>query len=208
LIKTTISEFKQKYPKLIHSFEKTGRKAIYHNKITGLFIYWLQQKIKYKDGFNCNICGRDNFKNKKGLNSHRRWHDLPEYKDFQEKCREKVSKKSIKQWHNTKFRERMTGENHPNYGRCGEKNLNWKYNDISVSRIHMRAHKIDPKPKDRICELCEKIIDDKGITKLEHSNKDHSYRMPINPDEWQWIHHSCHIKYDYENNWGLYKKYK
>lgn len=36
----------------------------------------------------------------------------------------------------------------------------------------------------------------KGITKLVHSNKDHSYRLPINPDDWQWIHHSCHMKYD------------
>ena len=48
-MKTTISEFKEKYPKLIYSFEKeTGKYAVWRNKITGNFIRWCHQKKRYK----------------------------------------------------------------------------------------------------------------------------------------------------------------
>jgi len=73
-------------------------------------------------------------------------------------------------------------------------------NNINIGTIHQRAHKIISKPIDGICELCNNIIDRFGKIKLEHSNKDHSYKMPINPDDWQWVHHSCHFKYDYNKN--------
>ena len=75
---------------------------------------------------------------------------------------------------------------------------------LCYSSIHNRAHKADPKPKDGICAMCGKVANKKGKTKLVHSNKDHSYRLPINPDEWWWIHQSCHVKYDI--NCGLRKK--
>ncbi len=71
----------------------------------------------------------------------------------------------------------------------------WK-DDIGYHTIHKRAHKVDLKPVDGKCAICNKIADKKGITKLVHSNKDHTYRLPINPEEWWWIHKSCHEKYD------------
>ncbi len=102
-----------------------------------------------------------------------------------------------------------TGYKHPNYGktgvnatmygvhRYGEKAPNWKGDDIRYLAIHRRAHKIDPKPKDGKCKICNQVADKEGKTKLVHSNKDHSYRLPINPDEWWWIHYSCHKGYDW-----------
>lgn len=75
-------------------------------------------------------------------------------------------------------------------------------NKLCYASIHIRAHKIDPKPKNGICELCGNIVSKTGKTKLDHSNKDHSYKLPINPDEWWWIHRSCHIIYDIEHGIG------
>jgi len=111
-----------------------------------------------------------------------------------------------------KMKENMskakTGKNNPNYGKrwtklekANEKIEDKKYpfrkgNDIGISQIHRRAHKVDPKPIDNICQLCGKVADKDGKTKLIHSNKDHSYKLPINPNEWQWIHESCHRKFD------------
>ncbi len=60
-------------------------------------------------------------------------------------------------------------------------------------------YNIHYKVKD-ICVICGKMADDKGITKLELSNKNHSYNTPINPTDWQYVHHSCHFKYDMINN--------
>ena len=55
--------------------------------------------------------------------------------------------------------------------------------------------------QDGKCAICNQVANKKGITKLVHSNKDHSYRLPINPDEWWWIHQSCHLGYDKETTW-------
>ena len=77
---------------------------------------------------------------------------------------------------------------------------NSKNAKLSISTIHNRAHKADPKPKNGICEICGKVADKNGIIKLIHSNKDHSYNLPIVPDDWQWIHYSCHKKHDIECN--------
>ncbi|KKL46957.1 hypothetical protein LCGC14_2340350 [marine sediment metagenome] len=83
------------------------------------------------------------------------------------------------------------------YSKPGENSPSWKGDDIkSYGGIHERAHQIDPKPIDGKCEICDKVADENGKTKLVHSNKDHSYRLPINPEEWWWIHESCHKKYD------------
>jgi len=32
--------------------------------------------------------------------------------------------------------------------------------------------------------------------------------MPINPDEWQWVHQSCHIRYDVPKIWTPEKRKK
>ena len=44
-----LSKIPEKYPNLVSAYEKdTGNHAIYHNKVTGQFEIWLNQKIKYK----------------------------------------------------------------------------------------------------------------------------------------------------------------
>lgn len=45
----------------------------------------------------CDICNKE-FESKRSLANHKRWHDLPKYKDFQEKRRKKVSIFTKKRW--------------------------------------------------------------------------------------------------------------
>jgi len=105
-MKILITEVPEKHPKLVLMFERTtGKHAVYHNKITKQFIHWLRHEIKYKNLI-CNICGKK-FDSKKGLISHRRWHDLPEYKEYQENYKKKMI-------------DVNKGENHWNYGKRGE----------------------------------------------------------------------------------------
>lgn len=181
-MKIPITEVPEKHPKLILMFEKEwNMHAIWHNKITGHFKYWLRQKIKFKNlkckDPNCPKFGQK-FPSKHSLANHITWHD-PDY------------------------RKSLSGENAGMYGRRGEEHPSYKYDDIGYLMIHLRAHEADPPPKDGICAYCHKVKDKYGKSKLEHSNKDHSYRLPINPDEWWWIHHNCHIKYDIKH--GLMK---
>ena len=186
---------------LMLQFEKeTEYYAIWHGKITGHFEYWLfKNKLK-----KFNFSEVDQIIS---IASTKTWHK-PGFREKMKKAqntpeaKEKHKIATIKQWQDPKFRKRMSGKNHPMYGRdrSGEKGPAWKYDKVGYLAIHIRAHKIDPKPKDGICAYCHKVSDKKGITKLIHSNKDHSYNLPIVPDEWQWIHHSCHDKYDIENN--------
>ena len=242
MMKTTISEFKQKYPKLILPFERTtGKYAIWGNNLSKNFIYWLRQKIKYKDGFICNICGRE-FDNKYSLNSHSWSHDKEKRKRTSEKigrahegktCSEETKKKmSISQkesqniseikekhskamkevWNRPGYRERMSkvhkgkkfseehkrklsGKNHPNYGKFGKESSAYK-EYVGVTATHTRVRKIKVKPE--LCELCGLPEFYENLGKLELSNiKNHIYTD--NPDDYQYTHHSCHMKYDSYN---------
>lgn len=144
--------------------QETGRYAIYHGNITGLFIYWL-------------------FENNLKISN------FTETKQFTKEHKKKLS-------------ERMSGENNSMYDihRYGEDAPNYKGDNInSMYAIHQRAHQVDLKPLDGICAICGKVKNEYGVTKLVHSNKDHTYKLPINPDEWQWVHQSCHLKYDMEH---------
>ncbi len=78
--------------------------------------------------------------------------------------------------------------------RTGENASNWKGDDVkNVTAIHRRILKL--KPKNDRCDICNKVADKKGKTKLELSNiKNHRYTL--NPDDYQWVHISCHRKYD------------
>ena len=196
-MKTTISEFKEKYPKLILRFERqTGKNAFWANKITKHFIYWLRQKIKYKtlicNDPNCPDYGKE-FQNKKALIVHIDWHN-PERRENHIK--------------------KMSGENNPNYGRCGDKNPSYGkfgkesfgYKDnVGVQTKHDRVRKIKPKPE--VCDYCHKKYDKNGSSRLILSNiRKHQYTD--NPDDYQYVHYGCHRKYDGEiNNIFINKKY-
>ena len=80
----------------------------------------------------------------------------------------------------------------------GKNNPNWKddVKNLSVCQIHVRIEKVKPKPVDGKCAYCHKVEDKKGIIELELSNiKNHNYTL--NPDDYQWAHHSCQIIYDW-----------
>ncbi|KKM88132.1 hypothetical protein LCGC14_1261820 [marine sediment metagenome] len=75
----------------------------------------------------------------------------------------------------------------------GEKNPNWKGGITIYQIVHRRVRKIKLKPE--VCEICNQKADKNGKLKLELSNiKDHQYTD--NPDDYQYAHHSCHIKCD------------
>ncbi len=110
-----LSEFKEKYPekfqKLISMFEnETGCNVIWHNKITGYFIYWLHQKIKYKTlickDSNCPKFGQK-FPSIGLLARHRRWHDK-------------------------KYRENHSGENNHMFGKHHSKETKSLLSNIKV----------------------------------------------------------------------------
>ena len=144
--------------------------------------------------FYCDICEKE-FKNRGSLSAHKRWHN-PEFRERMTKInreshnrpeyRKKMSRIRKETWNKPGFRENHSGENSNVY----------KGDNIGVPMIHFRAHIADPKPKDGVCELCGNVTDKFGKNKLFHSNKDHSYNLPIVSDEWWWIHKSCHEKYD------------
>lgn len=167
--------------KLMLNFEKeTNYNAIWHGKITGYFIHWLfENKLKIS-----------NFSQKK----------IQFTEEHIRKLKENHPRGMLGKHHSNKTRKIMSdkkkGKNHPFYGKFGKEASNYKHNNVKYSQIHGRAYRVDPKPKDGICAYCGKVTDKNSKTKLEHSNKDHSYRLPINPDDWQWVHRSCHKKYD------------
>lgn len=183
-MKITITEIPEKHPKLISMFEdETGKKAIFKNdnKITKQFIHWLRQEIKYKNltcyDPTCPKFGQE-FPSKKSLVVH-------------------------KNWHNKEFRENHSGKNHWTYGEyIGEKSPNWKGDDVGYGTIHDRVRKTKPIPP--VCDYCHKIADKNGNIKLVLSNiRNHQYTD--NPDDYQYVHYSCHIKYDKKNKiWNEY----
>lgn len=166
-------------------------------------------------------CNRE-FDSKYGLGAHKRWHS----KEYRKKMLGKNHPRGMLGKHHLseskkKMSDKMRGRrvtdetkkklSDASRGRVVSEETKRKIgdssrkdnNDIGYEAIHLRAHRIDPKPKDGICAYCHKIKDKYENSKLEHSNKDHFYRLPINPDEWQWIHHSCHMKYDIEKNLNI-----
>lgn len=200
-MKITISEVPEKHPKLVRMFkEETGRKATFKNgKITKGFKYWLRQKIKYKDGFICNICGRE-FDSKFGLGQHLKWHK-PGYmekmsgenhprgflgKHFTDKTRKIMS-------------DKKKGENHPNYGKRGDKNPNYK-EDAKYGTKHAWIRIYFP-PEDvcqNKCEICDKFSLDLELARFRDNNErkldnpmiDYLYVCPYVEKN------SCHSIYD------------
>ena len=140
----------------------------------------------------CDICGKD-FKNNTSLSNHRRWHNLPEYKEYQEKFRKtrsilmigknnimygkKHSKKSIEKMHKIKLKEK-----NPNWN-------NTKKDTITISTYHRYIEKRKLKPK-----KCEKCNQEK---KLELSFNHSLEKYTRNINDYEWLCKSCHMKKDY-----------
>ncbi len=95
-----------------------------------------------------------------------------------------------------KKRPSFTKEHRRRMGKSkmGEKNHQWKGDEVGVNGIHrwVRRHKGKP----QICERC-------GTAEhLDWANKDHSYKR--NLDDYISLCRSCHMKYDIQH--GLRRK--
>jgi len=145
----------------------------------------------------CDICDKE-FEKIKAMTSHRRWHNLSKYHDFQKRFREKASKSMIgKNKGNRAWNKGLTKETDERVRKYGESNIgkhnhkhsnnpNWKGDNAKPPAIHYWIKK--NKQKTKKCEICfcEK--------KLELSSRTHEYKRDLN--EYRWLCRSCHQKYD------------
>lgn len=95
----------------------------------------------HEESIICDICG-EIFQTNQGLSSHRRWHDLPEYKAFQES-----------------FRKRMKERNNPM----------WKGDDVQYDALHEWVRRYKPKPSK--CEKCGKSTDKLDVANISGKYK-------------------------------------
>ena len=79
--------------------------------------------------------------------------------------------------------------------KMGDKNPAWKGDNVGLKAIHMWIAKHKPKPE--ICEICGEK------KKLELSSKTHEYTRDL--EEYRWLCRSCHMKYDYEKGFRIFK---
>lgn len=87
----------------------------------------------------------------------------------------------------------MFGKHHSEETKKKISEANYKGEDVTINQLHSRAKKIKLIPE--VCDICHRKCDKYGCSKLELSNiKDHKYTD--NPDDYQYVHHSCHSKYD------------
>ncbi|KKL10503.1 hypothetical protein LCGC14_2555180, partial [marine sediment metagenome] len=115
------------------------------------------------------------------------------------KVREKYSNAMKEKWRNPEFRERMTGENHPKgrLGKFGKESSEWKGDNVGYGAIHKRVQKRKIKPKN--CEICgEPEFYDNNHGRLELSDK--TGLCIDDNNNFQYVHQSCHKKYDIDNN--------
>lgn len=99
-----------------------------------------------------------------------------------------------------KISEKLRGENHPLYGKnhsieskkkmreakIGEKNHNWKGENVGYQAIHWWI--LQKKPKPNLCEQCNQN------EPYDLSSKNHTYSRKLK--EWEWLCRSCHSKND------------
>lgn len=154
----------------------------------------------------CDICGKSFEK----LRSHRRWHDLPEYKEYQDTFRKKNSERSkgnkytLGQTRSDEFKEnarvRMLGNKYSlGYKQsdstkkkralaligktAGDKHPFWKGDSIEYFGLHSRMRKLIKQPDS--CSDCGKIT-----KKLDLANISQLYKLDIN--DWEYICRKCH----------------
>lgn len=86
------------------------------------------------------------------------------------------------------------GEKSPFYGKFGKEHPRYK-EVVNVCQLHYRVRRVKLIPE--VCDICHQKVDKYGKTKLVLSNmQNHQYTD--NPDDYQYVHHSCHLKYDIE----------
>lgn len=122
---------------------------------------------------NCPICGKE-FEKKKSMTNHKRWHDLPEYKAYQEKERKRERICSME------TRKRLSE------GKLGRKNPNWKGDDAKYAAIHLWVTTRKPKP-----DFCIKCLKNPSF---DLHNISGEYKRDL--DDWEWLCRSCHMKLD------------
>ena len=148
--------------------------------------------------FNCDICEKK-FESKKSLSNHRRWHDLPEYKDFQENVKKKISRtlkgKKHTLEHRRKNSEAKKDKNNYWYGKYGEENPSWKGDKAGYKAIHKWVGINKCKPEN--CEICGNPEYYENLGRFELSNI--TGKLIRDTNNFQWVHRSCHIKYDHMN---------
>lgn len=79
--------------------------------------------------------------------------------------------------------------------RMGYKNPAWRGDDAGYVAIHDWIKRWKPKPE--VCEICGEK------KKLELSSKTHEYSRDL--EEYRWLCRSCHMKYDYEKGFRIFK---
>jgi len=167
-------EFKKKYHKSM-SKAKTGSKN--PNWKGGI------SENKYSDTV-CDICGKD-FENTHALSSHRRWHNLPEFKSFQELYKEKLSKANKGRIFSEETLKKMSESRKGKL--TGADNPNWKGDNVGYHSLHVWVRKYKPQPK--ACENC-------GTKKdyLELANISGEYKRDIK--DYKYLCVKCHKEFD------------
>ncbi len=123
----------------------------------------------------CDLCGRE-FQNSKSLSNHKRWHNLPQYKEYQERFRE--SRKNTKHTQETK--------NKISLSLMGDKNPGWKGNDVSYSALHTWIRRRYPKPQK--CENCDENAP------YDLANISQQYKRDLS--DWEYLCRYCHMNKD------------
>ena len=123
----------------------------------------------------CAICLKE-FKNKKSLSNHRRWHDLGMYKQFQHRFRL------------TRIGERHSDETKRKIGQAnlGQNNGVWSGHLIGYWGIHDYIKYHLPRPNK--CQNCNQI------KKLDLANKSGVYLRELS--DWEYLCRRCHMLKD------------
>lgn len=134
--------------------------------------------------YRCPIC-KEGFPSKKSMTNHKRWHNLLEYKSFQENFKKNIGKKLRGKKHTKETIEKIRKKRK---GKClGKDNPNWKGDNVGYHCLHTYIRRHKPKPE--ACEKCGKIQD-----YLELANISGEYKRKI--DDYIYLCVKCHKEMD------------
>lgn len=172
--------------------------------------------------FICPECNRE-FSSKRALISHRWSHNKKLREETNKKIRnghrgkshsEETKRKMSEVWNRPDYQEKMSGKNSSRFGKhhteetkqkirdgnigkhVGNKHPNWKGDNVGYSAIHARVRNRKIKPEN--CEICGLPEFYENLGRIELSNiRNHQYTD--DPNDYQYVHQSCHKKYDSYN---------